>query len=243
MLESKARDLRREKDNLTAAQNDVSRVIEHGMLINMIPTSDTERWLSAVGELLSKAEGLQESVRQMERFSWGSYYELGSRADEVVREALRLKTERTYPTQLVRAPPDRVVLVPCPPGPIVAAENTLSEILRMLENEESSIVGIYGTGGIGKTRLLTKLNNDLPMIFVTVSKDVGIDDVQTKIAERSDFKSQRASDMASKLYNALFQKKFLLLLDDLWEKLDLHKVGIRLKKGSKVVFTSRFKDV
>ena len=163
MPEHKARDLRRETDTLTAAQNDVSRVIEHGKLIHMIPTSGTERWLSAVGELPSKAEGLQESVRQMERFSWGSYYEVGSRADEVVREALGLKTERTYPTQLVRAPPDRVVLVPCPPSLIVAAENTLSEILRMLENEESSIVGIYGTGGIGKTRLLTKLNNDLPI--------------------------------------------------------------------------------
>ena len=53
--------------------------------------------------------------------------------------------------------------------------------------------------------------------------------------------------MATKLCNALIQKKFLLLLDDLWEKLDLSEVRISFppisKEGSKVVFTSRLLSV
>ena len=152
--------------------------------------------------------------------------------------------------------PPRVLYQPNSPDPIVAAEDTLSEILRMLENDESQIVGIYGTGGIGKTRLLKLINNDLfhtrsggfdVVIFVTVSKVVSIDRIQEKIAEQLRFKFQYTSDMATKLSNALVEKKFLLLLDDLWEKLDLGIVGIpflsRPKKGSKVVFTTRFADV
>ena len=115
----------------------------------------------------------------------------------------------------------------------------------MLENDESQIVGIYGAGGIGKTRLLKQINNDLfqtrsgrfdVVIFVTVSKDVSIDRIQEKIAEQLRFKSHNTSNMATKLSNALVEKKFLLLQDDLWEKLDLGIVGIpflsRSKKGS-----------
>ena len=85
------------------------------------------------------------------------------------------------------------------------------------------------------------------MIFVTVTEDVRIDRIQKEIAERLVFKSQDTSDMATKVCNALVRKKFLLLLDDLWEKLDLSEVGIPFspisKEGSKVVFTSRSKNV
>ncbi|KAK8525056.1 hypothetical protein V6N12_029904 [Hibiscus sabdariffa] len=43
----------------------------------------------------------------------------------------------------------------------------------------------------------------------------------------------------------LRKKKFVLLMDDLWEPLDLTKVGIPIptyENGSKVVFTTRFED-
>ena len=135
------------------------------------------------------------------------------------------------------------------------AEDTLSKILRMLENDESKVVGIYGNRGIGKTTLLKKLNNLFEtkfggfdvVIFVTVTNDVRIDRIQKKIAEQLRLVSQDTSDVATKLCNALAQKKFLSLLDDLWEKLDLDIVSISFppnsKEGSKVVFATRFQNV
>ena len=131
--------------------------------------------------------------------------------------------------------PRPVLLEPNPPYPLVGAEGTLSKILWMLEQKESKVVGICGPAGVGKTALLTKLNDDLSrtrsggfdvVIFVMVSKDVRIDRIQEKIKERLVFKSQYTSDVTTNLCNALAQKKFLLLLDDLCEKLDLSKVGI-----------------
>ena len=138
---------------------------------------------------------------------------------------------------------------------MVAAENTLSKILDMLEDKQPKVVRIYGNGGIGKTTLLKKLNNLFEkksegfdvVIFVTVTKDVRIEKIQKEITELPVFKSQDTSDVATKLYNTLVQKKFLLLLEDLWEKLDLDIVGIPFppisKEGSKIVFTSRFQSV
>ena len=157
--------------------------------------------------------------------------------------------------QLGYGAPRPVLVLPNRPYPLVGAEGTLLKIRWMLEQKESKVVGIYGPGGVGKTTLLKRLNNDFEtksggfdvVIFVTVTEDVRIDRIQKEIAERLVFKSQDTSDMATKLCNALVRKKFLLLLDDLWAKLDLEKVGIPFppisKEGSKVVFTSRSKNV
>lgn len=47
---------------------------------------------------------------------------------------------------------------------------------------------------------------------------------------------------ALRIYNVMRRKKFLLLLDDVWEGLDLEKIGIPIpskENRSKVIFTTR----
>ena len=181
---------------------------------------------------------------------------LGSWLENNTGEALSWGRNWVGENQLGYGAPRRVLLQPNPPYPIVVAEDTLSKILRMLEDDKSKVVGIYGPGGVGKTTLLKRLKNDLSqtrfgafdvVIFVTVTDDVRINRIQKEIAEQLRLVSLDTIDMATKLSNALVEKKFLLLLDDLWEKLDLGIVGIpflsRGEKGSKVAFTTRFTDV
>ncbi|XP_049388802.1 disease resistance protein At4g27190-like [Solanum stenotomum] len=157
------------------------------------------------------------------------------------------------------------------PGPSIkdqpAARRNLDKILEHLENDEVGIIGVWGAGGIGKTTLVKNLNNELKqidvsirsklsfgvVIWVTVPKPpIDIRKVQAQIADRlslevnTDQGSEESN--ASKIYQRLHEqeKSFLVILDDVWEAIDLDKVGVPQPKdhaGSKVIITSRFLDV
>ncbi|KAG5392093.1 hypothetical protein IGI04_022056 [Brassica rapa subsp. trilocularis] len=124
---------------------------------------------------------------------------------------------------------------------------------------ERRALGIYGMGGVGKTTLLTHINNKLDkevngfdvVIWVVVSKDLQYKGIQDQILRRlradKEWEGEREDEKASSIANILGRKKFVLLLDDLWNEVDLNKIGVphptQENKGSKIVFTTRSKEV
>ncbi|CAA6674074.1 unnamed protein product [Spirodela intermedia] len=131
----------------------------------------------------------------------------------------------------------------------MGAEETLSEIRRLLEDDEAEIIEVYGIGGIGKTTLLKAMDDELLgddssrfdlVIWVIVSKELDVLKVQEDIGVRLGY-CRPGEARGTTLLSALSQRRFLLLLDDLWEKLDLGAVGVpdSLRNGSKIVFTTR----
>ncbi|MQM09611.1 hypothetical protein Taro_042483 [Colocasia esculenta] len=169
----------------------------------------------------------------------GLFVDRGSPADEVA--------ERGCPAEEV---PESV-------SEIVGVEETLSEIRSHLINDESvGIIGICGMGGVGKTTMLKRINNEFLepgrwgsfdlVIWVTVSQTVSILNIQRQIAERLSISLSGSSsevENARVLFKALSNKRFLVLLDDLWEPLDhLEDIGIpahRRGTNSKIVLTAR----
>ncbi|WRX26597.1 Leucine-rich repeat - like 10 [Theobroma cacao] len=146
-----------------------------------------------------------------------------------------------------------------PTEPTVGLESTLANVWRLLEGKDVGIIGLYGLGGVGKTTLLTQINNKLSnnligydvVIWVVVSKDHTIEKVQEKIGEKVGlsnelWKSKSYDEKAIDIFRILSKKKFVLLMDDVWERVDLIKVGIPILNQdnvSKLIFTTRFLEV
>ncbi|TXG69138.1 hypothetical protein EZV62_004073 [Acer yangbiense] len=78
-----------------------------------------------------------------------------------------------------------------------------------------------------------------------VEKTVGMDSIFGEIPV--DMLSNKDSEeRAIEIFHALKNKKFALLLDDLWERIDLLTMGISIdhsRTGSKIIFTTRKEDV
>ncbi|XP_058074908.1 disease resistance protein At4g27190-like isoform X2 [Magnolia sinica] len=138
-----------------------------------------------------------------------------------------------------------------------SVESSLQKVMSALSDENTKIIGVWGMGGVGKTTLVKNVNNKLQgtqqfnkVIMVIVSEDVDIKRIQGDIAKRLGFtlldgtsESSRASDLRTRLMQ---EEKFLIILDDLWERLDLADVGIpstNSLEGCKIIFTTRNEDV
>ncbi|KAF8413459.1 hypothetical protein HHK36_001446 [Tetracentron sinense] len=127
------------------------------------------------------------------------------------------------------------------PGPSIEGQTTasrnLGRILDLLEDDGVRSIGIWGMGGVGNTTLVKNLNNRLEstslaqpfslVLWVTVSKDMDLKSAQSQIARRLNLPIEYdVQRMAIRLSQRLkMEKKFLLILDDIWERIDLDDVA------------------
>lgn len=138
---------------------------------------------------------------------------------------------------------------------IVGQEAMLDKAWKHLMEDGVGIMGMYGMGGVGKTTLLTQLFNMFNKdkcgfdigIWVVVSQEFHVEKVQDEIAQKLglggyEWTQRDTSQKGVHLFNFLKNKKFVLFLDDIWEKVDLAEIGVpdpKTKKGCRLVFTTR----
>jgi disease resistance protein RPS2 len=133
----------------------------------------------------------------------------------------------------------------------------IEDTLRLIEDDPTlGIIGIWGPGGVGKTHLLKKIQGffrgRMTVIWVTASSQCSVSKVQTQILDELKLKGDgNVGNQSGIIHDFLENKSFLLLLDDLWERIDLEAVGLPLPLGieplsklkRKVVLTTRFTSV
>ncbi|KFK39461.1 hypothetical protein AALP_AA3G247700 [Arabis alpina] len=140
----------------------------------------------------------------------------------------------------------------------VGLDSMVDKAWNCLMEDEPRTLGLYGMGGVGKTTLLACINNKFlevvnefdVVIWVEVSKDSQNESIQKQILRRirldKEWEQETEDVKASSISNNLKRKKFALLLDDLWSEVDLNKIGVSpetLQNGSKIVFTTRSKEI
>ncbi|RLN40289.1 disease resistance protein RPS2-like [Panicum miliaceum] len=118
----------------------------------------------------------------------------------------------------------------------------LRDLWESFESTDVSIIRVWGPGGIGKTTLLNNFNNDLKAF----DRDYQQSSAQLRTALGCHGMTERKEAQARFLMKALSRKRFVILLDDVWNKFQLEEVGIPtpdFDRKSKLILTSRNVDV
>ncbi|MQM18770.1 hypothetical protein Taro_051765 [Colocasia esculenta] len=242
-------------------------VLAHGVPPTRMLSNQARRWMEAVDSVDEQVRKLESSLARKRSGLGGSWalYKLSRRTTRMQKRARELqeKGKRFNACRVSVGTIDTVEAVPSTWTSVVGGERALSEALQHLADDSVGIVGIYGMGGVGKTTLLTRLNNEFlaagshgfdVVIWVTASRDASILKIQMDMIDRlgvarsvEGLERPDQGDLRAKvLFKVLSTKRFLLLLDDLWEKLDWMRVGIPFpspKNRCKVVFTTRSRDI
>ncbi|PON87220.1 NB-ARC domain containing protein, partial [Trema orientale] len=264
-LEENLEALRKSLEDLTVRKNDVVRRVSVAEQQQLKRLDEVQRWISMVEATETETKELMlRSSQEISRLclrgccskNYRSSYEYGKKVFEKLFELIDLRSKGFFEVVAETEPIAPVVAIPA--EPTVGFESLFGEVLRDLNDENVRIMGLYGMGGVGKTTLLKDINNNFLnsqsnfyVIWVVVSKDNSLEKMQNDVGEKIGYssdawKSRNYQQKALDIFKVLSKKKFVMLLDDIWERIDLGKLGVPLpnrQNGSKLIFTTRSKEV
>ncbi|KAK8477311.1 hypothetical protein V6N11_034934 [Hibiscus sabdariffa] len=191
-----------------------------------------------------------------------SRYRLSRKAEEAVTTFDDLINESHFPQVGFREVPEAIL--PTDFETFKSREKVFNDIMDSLKVSTETMIGVYGMPGVGKTSLVKEVHRQLrevklfdSVVMATVSQAPDIQRIQDEIAESLGLKLEEKTTVgrARRLCERLIQeknpekkqeKRILIILDDIWKKLDLEEVGIPFgsqHKGCKILLTSRNRNV
>ncbi|XP_017974040.1 PREDICTED: disease resistance protein RPS2 [Theobroma cacao] len=251
--------LRNEVARLQALRDDYEREVKkHKMKTT---TSSYDVWRRCVNKTLENAKELEDRFEEDRRPS-SRYIHVKRRSNysgklvKMYEEIQKLVEEGKFLGGiLVDKPVDPVLKVHAPEiKGFPSLQRPLEQVLELLRNDKLKGIGICGTLGVGKTTIMQNLNNhdevskmfDI-VIWENVSSERTEEKLQEDIARRLKLKMEgvvHPEDVARTISEELNNKKYLLLLDDVMDSVDLEDIGVPdNKNGSKVVLTTEFRHV
>ncbi|XVF26705.1 hypothetical protein REPUB_Repub14bG0041400 [Reevesia pubescens] len=258
-LEQKLETLKWKREDLIIYRNEIRFQVENAEREpRMSRSEEVEVWLTNVERLLEEINVVTEEGRQqLQNRCLGSCFPKNLRSTYKIGKKVAKKLE-SVTALIMRLPRLRLLMPELPVENTVGLDSTVERVWRCIEDENTRVIRLCGIGGVGKSTLLKKVNNEFHkqnhdfdfVIWVKVSRQEDyIEKVQDAIKIKLDISKGMWSECSSEdekgalISSVLKSKKFVLLLDDVWERFDLLRLGIHLQSDqwnrSKVIFTTR----
>ncbi|XP_012468847.2 disease resistance protein RPS2 [Gossypium raimondii] len=259
-MEKNYEKLKNEALKLQALRYDYEKEVQKHQM-KKTTTSSYDVWLRSVNKTLENAKILEDRYQDDQKLSY-RYIHLKRRSnysgklERICEEIQKLVEEGNFLGGfLVDKPIEPVLKVNAPQiKGFPSLQRPLEQVLELLRNDKLKGIGIWGTLGVGKTTIMKNLNNHEEIakmfdivIWANVCSERSEEKLQEDISWRLKLKSEdvvHPEDVARTISEELKGKKYLLLLDEVMDSIELEDIGIPdNNNGSKVVFTTEFRHV
>ncbi|XP_022747893.1 disease resistance protein At4g27190-like [Durio zibethinus] len=225
--------------------------------------NDVDTWLTTVNRKICDQPAAQmdeDEEKAMQRCFLGlcpnfnSRYKLSRKAEKEANTiAELLKDKDRFDGVSHRPAPEGIATRPVREyEDFESRTGAFNAVMGALKDANLSIIGVYGMGGVGKTTLVKQVARQAKeeylfdrVVMAAVTQSFDIKKIQDLIADELglEFKSQSEPGKADELRKSLKKsKKVLVILDDIWVKLDMEALGIPYggeHQGCKILLTSR----
>ncbi|KAK5787199.1 hypothetical protein PVK06_041852 [Gossypium arboreum] len=222
---------------------------------------EVNSWLAKADKMtdseLKEVKGLEDEAKSKCFIglcpNFKARYQLSKKAEEDAAAVDELLQQGGFDKVSYRDVPQPILFVPPKDFEDFDSRRLMfNKITEAVKDPNVNIIGVHGMPGVGKTTLVKevvrqvkedKLFDSVVMAVVTHTPDV--QKIQDQIADMLGlkFEEQSMTGRASRLCQRLKkEKKILVVLDDIWAKLDLMEVGIPLgdeDQGCTILLTSR----
>ncbi|TYG66113.1 hypothetical protein ES288_D06G241600v1 [Gossypium darwinii] len=216
---------------LRALRNDMQREVDPAEQRLLKPFERVQLWLSKAETMITEAEKLNaDGPQQMNNLCLGgcasknclSSYKFGKKVAKMLKKINDHRSNGAF-AKVAESQPAASVVVRPEERPI-SQESMIEKVWSCIKDKDVGVIGLYGLGGVGKTTLLTQINNKFSttpndfdvIIWALVSKHSDVGKIQDRIGGNIGFS------------------------DAFW------KIGIpkpSQENGSKLIFTTRSLDV
>ncbi|KAF3433278.1 hypothetical protein FNV43_RR24380 [Rhamnella rubrinervis] len=220
------------------------------------------RWITEVDNMKNEVERfLEEDVKanQMLLNGWlpnlKLQHYLGRKSKKNTEAVLKLIQEGKFDRISYPAPPTGFHFAPYMKT-FASRTKILNQVMEALWDGNIHNLAICGMGGVGKTTMakevgrrakVDKLFDEVVMATVTQNPDVMRIQGEIKDALGFTFNTETQIGRAGELRNRIKNiRKILIILDDIWQRLDLDHIGIPFRNehpGCIVLLTSRSEEV
>lgn len=255
-LEEKMILLHNKLEEVNSRKEDIESRMNVELCLGKQLKKEVQLWLENVQKMNGEVETINQEVGEGKFLSRAR---LGKLVINKIQEVEELHQKSRFNDSLVVDGPDgnRVML----PMAIIVGDTTrrnMDEIWACLMDNDVRKVGVHGIGGVGKTTIMKHIYNQLLIetgkfdnaVWITVPKAASVIQLQSKIAHAFQLglsENESETIRAAKLLAMLrMRKRYVLILDDLWEEFELEEIGIpepTRENECKLVLTTRLSDV